>query len=188
MPRHPTRTRPKLAGFGSMSKDRGMAEILFKSNPVHTVGELPAVGAPAPTFEVTGADLSPVSLADFAGSKVVLNIFPSIDTGVCAMSVRTFNEKAAALDNTKVVCVSRDLPFALGRFCGAEGIDNVVTTSDFRTDFGEVYGVTFTDGPLKGLLSRSIVVIGADGTVVYTEQVGETTSEPNYDAALAALG
>lgn len=164
-----------------------MADIAFKGNPVHSVGELPAVGAPAPDFEVTGMDLQPVTKADFAGEKLVLNIFPSVDTGVCAMSVRTFNEKAAGLAGTKVLCISRDLPFALGRFCGAEGIDNVVVSSDFRTNFGETYGVTFTDGPLKGLLSRSIVVIDAEGNVVYTEQVAETTTEPDYDAALAAL-
>ncbi len=164
-----------------------MAEIAFKGNPVHSIGELPAVGSAAPDFEVTGVDLQPVALADFAGQKLVLNIFPSVDTGVCAMSVRTFNEKAAGLEGTKVLCVSRDLPFALNRFCGAEGIENVVVSSDFRTNFGETYGVTFTDGPLKGLLSRSVVVIDADGNVVYTEQVDETTTEPDYDAALAAL-
>lgn len=164
-----------------------MAEIAFKGNPVHSIGELPAVGSAAPDFEVTGADLQPVTLADFAGQKLVLNIFPSVDTGVCAMSVRTFNEKAAGLEGTKVLCVSRDLPFALNRFCGAEGIENVVVSSDFRTNFGETYGVTFADGPLKGLLSRSVVVIDADGNVVYTEQVDETTTEPDYDAALAAL-
>ncbi|AQP46234.1 lipid hydroperoxide peroxidase [Tessaracoccus aquimaris] len=164
-----------------------MAEIAFKGNPVHSIGELPAVCSAAPDFEVTGADLQPVTLADFAGQKLVLNIFPSVDTGVCAMSVRTFNEKAAGLEGTKVLCVSRDLPFALNRFCGAEGIENVVVSSDFRTNFGETYGVTFADGPLKGLLSRSVVVIDADGNVVYTEQVDETTTEPDYDAALAAL-
>lgn len=164
-----------------------MAEITFKGNPVHSVGNLPEVGAQAPAFEVTGTDLSPVTLADFAGRRVVLNIFPSVDTGVCAMSVRTFNEKAAGLDNTAVVCISRDLPFALNRFCGAEGIDDVVVASDFRTDFGEIYGVTFADGPLQGLLSRSVVVLDEQGVVTYTEQVAETGSEPDYDAALAAL-
>lgn len=164
-----------------------MAEIAFKGNPVHTVGQLPEVGAAAPDFEVTGVDLAPITKADFAGDKLVLNILPSVDTGVCAMSVRTFNEKAAGLEGTKVLCISRDLPFALNRFCGAEGIENVVVSSDFRTNFGETYGVTFTDGPLKGLLSRSVVVIDADGKVVYTEQVAETTTEPDYDAALAAL-
>lgn len=164
-----------------------MAEIAFKTNPVHSVGELPAVGSVAPDFEVTGVDLSPVTLADFKGRTLVLNIFPSVDTGVCAMSVRRFNELAAGLENTTVLCISRDLPFALNRFCGAEGIENVVVSSDFRTSFGETYGVTFADGPLKGLLSRSVVIIDADGTVVYTEQVAETTTEPDYEAALAAI-
>ncbi|HJE51903.1 MAG TPA: thiol peroxidase [Tessaracoccus flavescens] len=164
-----------------------MAEIKFKGNPVNSVGELPAVGSDAPAFEVTGTDLAPVKLSDFEGQQVVLNIFPSVDTGVCAMSVRTFNEKAAALDGTKVVCISRDLPFALNRFCGAEGIENVVVASDFKTNFGETYGVTFTDGPLQGLLSRAVVVIDKDGKVVYTEQVAETTTEPDYDKALGAL-
>ena len=164
-----------------------MAEINFKGNPVHSVGELPQVGSQAPAFEVTGTDLSPVTLADFSGKKLVLNVFPSVDTGVCAMSVRQFNEKAAGLDGAAVLCISRDLPFALNRFCGAEGIENVVVASDFRTDFGETYGVTFTDGPLQGLLSRSVVVIDEEGKVVYTEQVAETTTEPDYDAALAAL-
>lgn len=164
-----------------------MAEIAFKTNPVHSVGELPSVGSPAPDFEVTGVDLAPITLADFKGRTLVLNIFPSVDTGVCAMSVRRFNELAAGLDNTSVLCISRDLPFALNRFCGAEGIDNVVVSSDFRTGFGETYGVTFADGPLKGLLSRSVVVIDAGGTVVYTEQVAETTTEPDYEAALATI-
>lgn len=164
-----------------------MAEIAFKTNPVHSVGELPAVGSVAPDFEVTGVDLSPVTLADFKGRTLVLNIFPSVDTGVCAMSVRRFNELAAGLENTTVLCISRDLPFALNRFCGAEGIENVVVSSDFRTGFGETYGVTFADGPLKGLLSRSVVVIDGGGTVVYTEQVAETTTEPDYEAALAAI-
>ena len=164
-----------------------MAQIAFKGTPVNSVGELPVVGSTAPDFEVTGSDLAPVRLSDFAGRRVVLNIFPSVDTGVCAMSVRTFNERAADLDNTAVVCVSRDLPFALNRFCGAEGIENVTVTSDFRTGFGDAYGVTFADGPLRGLLSRSVVVIDADGVVRHTEHVAETGQEPDYDAALAAL-
>lgn len=164
-----------------------MADITFKGNPIHSIGDLPEKGAAAPDFEVTGTDLSPITLADFKGQKLVLNIFPSVDTGVCATSVRTFNEKAATLEGTKVLCVSRDLPFALNRFCGAEGIDNVVVASDFRTDFGEKYGVTMADGPLKGLLSRAVVVVDADGTVVYTQQVPEIGTEPNYDEALAVL-
>ena len=164
-----------------------MADITFKGNPTPPRGPPPAPGAAAPDFEVTGTDLSPITLADFKGQKLVLNIFPSVDTGVCATSVRTFNEKAATLEGTKVLCVSRDLPFALNRFCGAEGIDNVVVASDFRTDFGEKYGVTMADGPLKGLLSRAVVVVDADGTVVYTQQVPEIGTEPNYDEALAVL-
>ncbi len=164
-----------------------MAEIDFKGSTVHSVGDLPAVGSPAPDFEVTGLDLAPISSTDFAGGRLVLNVFPSVDTGVCAMSVRKFNEKAAGLEGAKVLCISRDLPFALNRFCGAEGIDNVVVSSDFRTDFGEVYGVTFADGPMKGLLSRSVIVIDEAGKVVYTEQVASTGTEPDYDAALAAL-
>lgn len=164
-----------------------MAQISLRGTTVNSVGELPSAGSEAPYFEVTGLDLSPVSKSDFAGGKLVLNIFPSVDTGVCAMSVRTFNERAAGLEGAKVLCISRDLPFALNRFCGAEGIENVVVASDFRTDFGETYGVTMADGPLAGLLSRSVVVIDADGTVVYTEQVPEIGTEPDYDAALAAL-
>ena len=164
-----------------------MAEITYKGTPVRTVGELPAVGSKAPDFDLVGADLSPVSLSDFAGGNLVLNIFHSLDTGTCALSVRAFNERAAGLEGTAVLCVSKDLPFALKRFCGAEGIENVVVASDFRSDFGGAYGVTYSDGPLRGLLARSVVVIDGEGTVVYTEQVAETRHEPDYDAALAAL-
>lgn len=164
-----------------------MANITFKDSPVTTIGELPAVGSKAPSFDLVGSDLSPVTLADFAGKKIVLNIFPSLDTGVCAQSVRTFNEKAAGLEGTVVLNVSMDLPFAQARFCGAEGIENAVTASGFRSSFGSDYGVTFTSGPLEGLFSRSVVIIDGDGTVVYTQQVAETTDEPDYDAALAAL-
>ncbi len=164
-----------------------MAEITFKGNPVQSVGSLPSIGDSAPDFELVSDKLAPVKLSDYAGHKLVLNIFPSIDTGTCALSVRTFNEKAAALEGTKVLCVSKDLPFALGRFCGAEGIDNVDVASAFRSSFGEDYGVTFVDGPLQGLLSRSVVVLDEEGKVVYTEQVAETGNEPDYDAALAAL-
>lgn len=164
-----------------------MADITFKDSPVTTIGELPAVGSKAPSFDLVGSDLSPVTLADFAGKKIVLNIFPSLDTGVCAQSVRTFNEKAAGLDGTVVLNVSMDLPFAQARFCGAEGIENAIVASGFRSSFGSDYGVTFTSGPLEGLFSRSVVVIDGDGTVAYTQQVAETTHEPDYDAALAAL-
>lgn len=164
-----------------------MTQITFKGSAVSSHGELPDVGTKAPGFKLVGTDLQPVKLADFAGRKVVLNIFPSLDTGVCATSVRTFNEKAAGLENTTILCVSRDLPFAQARFCGAEGIENVVTASDFRTTLGEDYGVTMIDGPLEGLLSRAVIVLDENGTVTYTQQVPEITTEPDYDAALAAL-
>src|SRR4051794_743563 len=164
-----------------------MAEITFRGNPIHTVGELPAVGSAAPAFTVTGLDLSDVSAGDFAGKNLVLNIFPSIDTQVCATSVRTFNERAAALDNTVVLNVSADLPFAMGRFCGAEGIEDVQSASAFRSDFGDTYGVEIAEGPLAGLMSRAVVVVNSDGVVTYTEQVPEIGQEPDYDAALASL-
>jgi thiol peroxidase len=165
-----------------------MAKITFKGNPINTVGTLPSLGSKAPDFKLTKTDLADVSLKDFAGKKVILNIFPSIDTGVCATSVRKFNAEAATLPNTVVVGVSKDLPFAHKRFCGAEGITGVVTTSDLREGtFGKAYGVTMTEGPLAGLLSRSIVVLDEKGTVKYTEQVPEITQEPDYAKALAAV-
>jgi len=164
-----------------------MAKITFKNNPINTIGTLPAVGSKAPDFKLTKTDLSDVSLKDFAGKKVILNIFPSIDTGVCATSVRKFNQEAANLANTVVVGVSKDLPFAHKRFCGAENIAGVVTTSDLREgSFGKAYGVTMSEGPLAGLFSRSIVVLDEKGTVKYTEQVPEITQEPDYNKALAA--
>lgn len=165
-----------------------MANITLGGNPVHTVGNLPENGTKAPDFTLVKQDLSTTSLADFKGSKVILNIFPSIDTGTCAASVRKFNEKAASLENTKVICVSRDLPFAQTRFCGAEGIANVLTASDFKDgSFGADYGLTITDGPLAGLHSRAVVVINEEGKVVYTEQVPDIKDEPDYDNALASL-
>jgi thiol peroxidase len=165
-----------------------MASITLKGNPVSTIGDLPATGSTAPAFTAVKTDLSECTLAGLAGKKVVLNIFPSIDTGVCAASTHRFNKEAGSLDNTVVVCVSADLPFALGRFCGAEGLEDVVPVSVFRNpEFGENYGTTIADGPLAGLLSRAVVVIDESGSVVYTEQVPEITQEPNYDAALAAL-
>lgn len=164
-----------------------MATVTLKGNPFNTRGELPPTGDKAPGFTLTKADLSDLTLESLAGKKVVLNIFPSIDTPTCATSVRKFNETAATMDNVVVVCVSMDLPFAMTRFCGAEGIENVVVGSAFRSNFGEFYGVTFSDGPLQGLLSRSVVVIGEDGRVLYSEQVAETADEPDYDKALAAL-
>lgn len=164
-----------------------MADTKFKGTPVRTVADLPQLGQTAPDFTLTGADLSDVKLADLAGRRVVLNIFPSVDTGVCAMSVRHFNELAAGLENTTVVCASADLPFALGRFCGAEGIENVVVGSTFRSNFPREYGTLMLDGPLAGLNARAVVVVDAEGTVVYTELVPEITQEPDYDAAVAAL-
>ncbi|MDR1808037.1 MAG: thiol peroxidase [Propionibacteriaceae bacterium] len=163
-----------------------MATTDFQGTPVHTAGDLPTVGSALPPFSVTATDLAEVTSAALAGQKLVLNIFPSVDTGVCAMSVRRFNELAASLPNTKVVCVSKDLPFALGRFCGAEGIANVVTTSAFRSTFGEDYGVTMVDGPLKGLLARTVIVADETGHVTYVELVPTIGQEPDYAAAVAA--
>ncbi|KAB1643424.1 thiol peroxidase [Gulosibacter chungangensis] len=164
-----------------------MANITQNGNPVTTSGELPAVGSIAPNFTTVDNSLGEVNLESFRGKRVVLNIFPSIDTGVCANSVRRFNELAAGLENTVVVGISKDLPFALGRFCGAEGIENVVTTSAFRSSFGDDYGVIQENGALTGLLARAIVVLDEAGKVLYTEQVPEIGQEPDYDAALAAL-
>jgi thioredoxin-dependent peroxiredoxin len=164
-----------------------MAQITFRGNPLNTVGTLPEVGSKAPAFTLTGMDLSDVSLADFAGQNVVLNIFPSVDTAVCAASVRTFNERAAALEGTTVLNVSADLPFALGRFCGAEGIDKIQSASVFRSDFGDTYGVKIAEGPLAGLMSRAVVVVDGDGVVTYTEQVPEIGQEPDYESVIGNL-
>lgn len=165
-----------------------MASITLGGNPIHTNGELPAVGSKAADFNLVKNDLGNASLADFTGSKVVLNIFPSVDTGTCAASVRKFNEKASALANTKVLCISRDLPFAQKRFCGAEGLDNVINLSDFKDgSFGKNYGLEITDGPLAGLHSRVVIVLDENGTILHTEQVKEIADEPNYEAALAVL-
>lgn len=165
-----------------------MAAITLHGNPFNTVGDLPAVGSAAPAFTLTGGDLGEKGCADFAGKTVVLNIFPSVDTPVCAAAVRQFNAKAAALADTEVLCVSMDLPFALGRFCGAEGLDKVTPLSAFRhPEFGAAYGVTVADGPLAGLFARAVVVVNKDGKVVYTELVPEIAQEPDYDAALKAI-
>lgn len=165
-----------------------MASITLGGNPIHTNGDLPQKGSKAADFSLVKVDLSTASLADFAGKKLVLNIFPSIDTGTCAQSVRTFNESASKLDNTTVLCISRDLPFAQKRFCGAEGLENVVNLSDFNTGaFGKNYGLEMTDGPLAGLHSRVVIVLDENGTVLYAEQVSEIAAEPNYEAALAVL-
>jgi len=166
-----------------------MATITFQGNPVHTSGELPLVGSKASDFCLTNASLADVSLADFAGKRVVMNIFPSIDTGVCAMSVRRFNKEVEKLENTVVLCISADLPFAASRFCGAEGLSNVVTLSELRSPraFGEAYGVRMTDGPLAGLMSRAVVVVDSKGVILYTEQVPEITQEPAYEPVVALL-
>lgn len=165
-----------------------MAKITLKGNPIKTIGKLPKVGEKAPKFTLVKADLSKAKLKDFKGSKVILNIFPSIDTGTCAASVRKFNEEAGKLENTKVLCISRDLPFAQARFCGAEGLDNVITLSDFaKGKFGKSYGLTIETGPLTDLHSRAIVILNEQGEVIYTEQVSEIADEPNYEAALKAL-
>lgn len=165
-----------------------MAKITLKGNEIHTVGTLPEKGGKAQDFALVKNDLSRVKLSEFEGSKVVLNIFPSLDTGTCAASVRYFNEAAAELKNTKVLCISRDLPFAQARFCGSEGIDNVVTLSDYENgDFGKSYGLEIADGPLKGLHSRVVIVLDQQGKVVYTQQVPEIVDEPDYSEALEAL-
>ncbi len=165
-----------------------MAEITLGGNKINTSGNLVAIGKKAPDFKLAKNDLSSVSLKDFEGSKLILNIFPSVDTGVCATSIRTFNEKAASLENTKVLCISRDLPFAQARFCGAEGIKNVLTLSDFANgSFGKDYNLEITEGPFASLHSRVIMVVDEKGVVQYTEQVPEIGQEPNYEAALSAL-
>ena len=164
-----------------------MSQVTLGGNPVNTSGDLPAVGTSAPSFDLAAVDLGNISSADFAGKNVVLNIFPSVDTATCATTVRTFNERAADLDNTAVLCVSADLPFAQGRFCGAEGIANVKTASTFKSSFGADYGVSLIDGKFKGLLARAVVVVGQDGSVKHTELVSEIAQEPNYNAALSAL-
>lgn len=165
-----------------------MASITLGGNPINTSGELPKVGSKLADFKLVKNDLSIASLADFTGTKLVLNIFPSIDTGTCATSVRKFNESASLLKNTKVLCISRDLPFAQKRFCGAEGLENVVNLSDFQEgSFGKVNGLEIIDGVLAGLHSRVIIVVDENGTVTYTEQVPEIANEPNYEAAIAVL-
>ncbi len=164
-----------------------MAHVTFKNESTTTAGELPAVGDQLPDFTLVGTDLSELTPADFAGKRVVLNIFPSLDTGVCAKSVREFNERATSLDNTVVLGVSQDLPFAHGRFCSAEGIENVTTGSSFRSSFGEDYGLTLQGSPLQGLLARAVIVADENGKVVYTQLVDEITDEPDYDAAVDAL-
>lgn len=165
-----------------------MATITLKGNAIQTSGDLPAKGTKAPNFELVKTDLSKATLKDFEGTRLILNIFPSLDTGTCAASVRRFNKEAAELDNTKVLCISRDLPFAQARFCGAEGLNNVITLSDFATQqFGKDYNVEITSGPLAYLLSRAVVVLDENHRVIYTQQVPEIVDEPDYQQALAAL-
>jgi thiol peroxidase len=165
-----------------------MASITLGGNPIHTSGELPKVGTQLSDFKLIQNDLSIASLSNFAGKRLVLNIFPSIDTGTCAASVRKFNASAGKLENTAVLCVSRDLPFAQKRFCGAEGLENVINLSDFNSGgFGKTNGLEILDGPLAGLHSRALIVVDTDGTIIHTEQVPEIADEPNYDAALAVL-
>ncbi len=165
-----------------------MAQITFKENPVHTIGELPAVGSSTPNFALVAKDLSTVTLKDYSGKKLILNIFPSVDTGICAASVRQFNARAGTVKNTTVLCISKDLPFAQSRFCGAEGIENVVMLSDMnRSNFAKDYGLEMTDGPLANLLARAVIIIDEEAVIKYTQLVAEITQEPNYEAALKAL-
>ena len=165
-----------------------MANVTFKGNPIQTIGDLPRIGAAAPSFELTKSDLSDVRLSDFMGKKVVMNIFHSLDTSTCAASVRRFNEELNKLNDTVVLCISADLPFAQSRFCGAEGLDNVLPLSVFRSaNFGKDYGVLYISGSIRGLLARSILVLDRTGRVSYTEQVAETSQEPNYEGAIAAV-
>ncbi|MCL2784171.1 MAG: thiol peroxidase [Propionibacteriaceae bacterium] len=164
-----------------------MATTTFNDEVIRTNGELPAVGEPLPSFVLTGTDLADVTNESFAGRTIVFNIFPSVDTGVCAMSVRQFNKMASELPNTVVICASMDLPFALGRFCGAEGIENVISASAFRSDFGHKFGVTMIDGGLQGLFARCIVVADAAGNVIYTDITSAVGDEPNYEAAVLAV-
>jgi len=164
-----------------------MAQITLKGNPINTSGTLPAVGSPAPAFTLTAGDLSNATLDSYAGKKKVLNVFPSVDTGICALSVKAFNAQAGSREDAVVINISADLPFAQGRFCGAEGIENAINLSSFRSTFADDYFLKITDGPLAGLCSRAVIVLDADNKVLYTEQVPEITQEPAYAAALAVL-
>jgi len=170
----------------NMGNTNGTA-ITLGGKTIHTIGKLPAVGTQIKDFSLTGVDLTEKTLADFKGKYIIMNIFPSVNTGVCSKSVRTFNQDAASLNNAVVLCISKDLPFAQQQFCGAEGIDHVVMLSDFRSDFGTSYGVLIVDGPFKGLLSRAVIVVDPQGKIVYEQQVPEIGQEPDYAAALAAV-
>ncbi|MDA3808881.1 MAG: thiol peroxidase [Spirochaetaceae bacterium] len=165
-----------------------MADITLKGNPIKTIGKLPESGSKAPDFTLVQQDLTDIKLSDYKGKNVILNIFPSLDTATCASSVRKFNKEASSMKNSVVICISADLPFAAGRFCTTEGLKDVYTASVFRdTDFGKDYGVLLIDGPLKGVLSRAVVVVDPRGIVTYTEQVPEIVDEPDYDSALKAI-
>lgn len=164
-----------------------MATVTLQGNPINTNGDLPAVGSTIPEIALVKTDLSELNNAELSGKRVVFNIFPSVDTPTCAQSVRTFNEKASGLENTVVLCISQDLPFAQARFCGGEGLDNVVNASGFRSSFKEDFGLAFVDGPLLGLSARAVVITDKEGIVLYSELVSEVADEPNYEAALAAL-
>lgn len=176
-----------LVGVFVATSSFAQTAITLGGKPIHTVGTLPAVGTQVKNFTLTGVDLKEKTLADFKGKYVIMNIFPSVNTGVCSKSVRKFNEDAAGLQNTTVLCISKDLPFAQKQFCGAEGIDHVVMLSDFRTDFGNNYGVQIADGPMRGLLSRAVIVVDPNGKIVYEQQVPEIGQEPDYAAAIAAV-
>ena len=176
-----------LVATASYAQNTTGGTVTLGGKPVHTVGKLPAVGTPVKNFTLAGVDLQDKTLADYKGKYVIMNIFPSVNTGVCSKSVRKFNEDAAGLKNATVLCISKDLPFAQKQFCGAEGINNVVMLSDFRSDFGSTYGVQIADGPMKGLLSRAVIVVDPTGKIVYEEQVPEIGHEPNYTAAIAAI-
>jgi thioredoxin-dependent peroxiredoxin len=177
----------KAASPQQIERTSPMAKITFKGNPANTSGNLPKVGSTVTDFHLVKSDLSEVGLAAYAGKKKVLNIFPSIDTGTCAMSVRKFNERAAGLTNTVVLCISKDLPFAQKRFCGAEGITSVETLSAFRSTFAQDYGLELLDTPLKGLCSRAVLVLDENNKVIYAEQVADIVNEPNYQSALATI-
>ena len=175
------------ATTSNMEQHTNGTSITLGGKTIHTIGKLPAVGTQVKDFSLTGVDLTEKTLADFKGKYIIMNIFPSVNTGVCSKSVHTFNQDAASLNNAVVLCISKDLPFAQKQFCGAEGINNVVMLSDFRSDFGNTYGVQIVDGAFKGLLSRAVVVVDPQGKIVYEQQVPEIGQEPDYAAALAAI-
>ncbi|MEO6636863.1 MAG: thiol peroxidase [Ginsengibacter sp.] len=176
----------KTKNITNMENTNGTT-ITLGGNTIHTVGKLPAKGTDVKDFTLTAVDLTDKTLADYKGKYIIMNIFPSVNTGVCSKSVRQFNEEAASLNNTTILCISKDLPFAQKEFCGAEGIDKVVMLSDFRNDFGNNFGVQITDGPMKGLLSRAVIVVDPEGKIVYEQQVPEIAQEPDYSAAIAAV-